>query len=209
MAVLTISRQFGSGGRTLGRMLAKRLNYLYLDDIIIEEIAKKAQVSKQFVKSMERTVGGNLSKFFSLMLNSEYMNRILGEEKGYIDEALYIKHLKEIITELANQDNVIVMGRGGQYILADNKNAIHVYLISDMEHKIKFMQRYYKVDVEKARRAVLQGEKKRANFFSKFGKKDYDQPHLYHLVLNKSKISQESTLDIVSDFVKLYKPDDL
>ena len=73
MAIITISRQFGSGGRTLGRMIAKRLDYLYLDETIIEKIAEKARVSKASVKSMERTAGGKLSKFFSIMLNQDYI----------------------------------------------------------------------------------------------------------------------------------------
>lgn len=205
MAIITISRQFGAGGRTLGRMIAKKLNYLYLDETIIEKIAQKAQVSKNSVKSIERTAGGKLSKFFSIMLNQDYMNRLLGEDKGYIDEEVYFKILNEIIKELAAENNVIIMGRGGQYILSDNKDAIHVYLVSDMEHKIEFMQRFYEVDKTKAKRMITQGEKMRTSFYSKFGKKDYDNPLLYDLVLNRSRLSIDASVDLICEFVKIHQ----
>ncbi|MDY7036568.1 MAG: cytidylate kinase family protein, partial [Thermodesulfobacteriota bacterium] len=61
MAVITISRQFGAGGKTLGEMIAKELNYRFLDETIIQEISKKAKVSKDWVKSVERTAGSTLS----------------------------------------------------------------------------------------------------------------------------------------------------
>ncbi len=202
MGIITISRQFGAGGRTLGRMIAKKLDYLYLDEIIIDEIAKKAQVSKNSVKSMERTAGGKLSKFFSIMLNQDYMNRLMGEDKGYIDEKLYFKLLQEIILELSSKGNVIIMGRGGQYILADNAEAIHVYLVSDMEHRIEFMQKFYKIDEAKAKRLIDQGGKMRTNFYSKFGKKDYDNPLLYDLVLNRSKLTFETSIDFICGLKK-------
>ncbi len=75
MAVVTISRQFGAGGRTLGEMIAKELGYLFLDDLIIQELAEKANVSTDFVKSMERSAGGKISKFISRMLSSNYIER--------------------------------------------------------------------------------------------------------------------------------------
>jgi len=205
MAIITISRQFGAGGRTLSRMIAKKLDYLYLDEVIIERIAKKARVSEGSVKSMERTAGGKLSKFFSIMLNQEYIDRLLGEERGYIDEELYFKLLHEIILELSSKGDVIVMGRGGQYILADNKNAIHIYLVADMQHKIEFMQRFYKVDAAKAKQMVDRGEKMRTNFYSKFGKKNYDDPMLYDLVINRNKLTVEGTIDLICEYVKIHK----
>lgn len=205
MAIITILRQFGAGGRTLGRKIAKKLNYLYLDELIIEEIAKKAQVSKGSVKAIERTAGGKLSKFFSIMINQDYMNRLLGEDKGYIDEEVYFKILNEIITELASEGNVIIMGRGGQYVLGDNEDAVHLYLVSNMEQKIQFMQRFYKVDASKAKNMISQGEKMRTTFYSKFGKKDYDNPLLYHMVINRSKFGLDETIDLVCRYVDLHE----
>lgn len=191
MAVITISRQFGAGGRTLGEMIAKDLGYLFLDDLIIQELAEKARVSIDSVKSMERTAGSTFSKLISRMFSQNYMERIIGADKGYIDEHIYVELLHEVIMEFAKQDNVVLLGRGGQYILQNFDGAYHILLVADWENRIKFMQRFYKASDAKAKKAVKQGETRRSGLYKKFGKEDYDQPYLYHLVLNMSRLSLE------------------
>ena len=202
MSVITISRQFGAGGRTLGERVAKELDYMLLDDLIIQELAEKANVSESFVKSMERTAGGVISKLISGMLSRNYMERVIGKGKGYLDEHIYVELLSEIITEFARQDNVVLLGRGGQYILQDFDNACHILLVADWKDRIKFMQQFYDISDAKAKKAVKQGEGRRANLYKKFGKTDYDHPHLYHLVLNMSRLSLEQALEMVVGLVR-------
>jgi cytidylate kinase len=197
MAVITISRQFGAGGRTLGKMIAKELDFQFLDDIIIQELADKAKVSTDFVKSMERTAGGKISKFISGLLGSNYIERLIGEDKGYLNEEIYADLLHEVIMAFAKQDNGVFLGRGGQYILSDFQGAFHLLLVAEWQDRIKFMQKFYTLSDVKAEKAVKQGEIRRANLYKNFGKEDYDQPYLYHLVLNMSRLSLEQALKAV------------
>ncbi|MBC8550881.1 MAG: cytidylate kinase-like family protein [Desulfobacterales bacterium] len=194
MAVITISRQFGAGGRTLGEMIAKELDFQFLDDLIIQELADKAKVSTDFVKSMERTAGGKISKFISGLLSSNYIERLIGEDKGYLNEEIYAELLHEVILEFAKMDNVVLIGRGGQYILNDFEGAFHLLLVAEWQDRIKFMQQFYAISDVKAEKSVKQGETRRANLYKYFGKEDYDQPYLYHLVLNMSRLSLEQAL---------------
>ncbi|MFC1533605.1 AAA family ATPase [Thermodesulfobacteriota bacterium] len=202
MAIITISRQFGAGGRTLGKMIADELAYKFLDDIIIREIAKEAKVTTDTVKSMERIAGGKLSKLFSGLINRDYIDKIIGTDRGYINEQIYLEALNKVIIELAKQDDIVLMGRGGQYILADFENAYHFLLVSDMEHRIEFMQRYYKLTPAKAEKAVLMGEKKRTILYKTMHKEDYNSPGHYHLTLNMSKVSLENALKLVCELLK-------
>ena len=202
MAIITISRQFGAGGRTLGTMIAKELSYEFLDDVIIQEIAKEAKMTIDTVKSMERIAGGKLSKLFSGLINRNYIERIIGGDKGYLDEELYLDVLTKVIKELAEQDDIVLMGRGGQYILADVENAYHLLLVSDMEHKIEFMKRYYNLTSKKAADAVKIGEEKRIALYNKMHKEDYNSPSHYHLTLNMSRLSLEKALKLVCKLVK-------
>lgn len=194
MAVVTISRQFGAGGRTLGEMIAKELDYQFLDDLIIQELAEKARVSTDSIKSMERTAGSTLSKLISGMFSRNYMERIIGADKGYIDEHIYVELLHEVIMNFAKKDNVVLLGRGGQYILQNFNGAYHILLVADWENRIKFMQQFYKISDGRAKKAVKQGETRRSSLYKKFGKEDYDQPYLYHIVLNMSRLSLEQAL---------------
>jgi len=201
MAVITISRQFGAGGRTLGRMIAKSLGYRLLDDHIIQVIAKEAKVSKNMVISMERTAGSMLSKMISGLLSRNYMDRMMGEGRGYMNEEVYVEVLYEVMMKLASEDNVVLIGRGGQYILEDLENSYHLLLVASKEDRIKFMQRHYDLSDKKAEVAVLDGEKRRSNLYRKFGKKDYNDAIHYHLVMNTSKISLEEGVALVNGMV--------
>jgi len=196
MAVITISRQFGAGGRTLGKMIADRLGYRFLDDLIIQELAEKAKVTPDSVKSVERSAGTLISKLITGMLNRNYMERIIGAGKGYINEEIYVELLQDVIKAFAKEDNVVLLGRGGQYVLQDFNKAFHILLVSDMKHRIEFMQRYYDLSDEKAKKAVNQGHIRRRNLYKKLNRSRYNDPDAYHLVLNMSKISLEKALGI-------------
>jgi cytidylate kinase len=201
MSVITISRQFGAGGRSLGKMIADELGYRFLDDLIIQELAEKANVTTDSIKSMERTAGSMVSKIISGMLNRSYMERIIGAGKGYINEEVYVELLRNVITTFAEEDNVVLLGRGGQYILKDHKGTFHILLISDMKHRIEFMQRYYDMSDERAKKAIQQGQIRRHNLYKKLHRRNYNDPDFYHLVLNMSKLSLEKALAIVITLV--------
>lgn len=201
MAVITISRQFGAGGRTLGKLIAEKLDYRFLDDQIIQEVAKHARVSKETVISMERSGGGAISRIITSLLSRDYMERLTGEAIGYMDEEVYVQTLYEVMEKLASEDNVILTGRGGQYILENFEGARHVLLVASQEDRVRFIETHYKLPRAKAATIVQDGEKRRFNLYRKFGKEDYNDPIHYHLVINMSRISLEKAMDMVCGLV--------
>jgi cytidylate kinase len=202
VGVITISRQFGAGGRTLGKMISKQLGYRLFDDLIIQEIAKHAKVSKNMVISMERTAGGALSKLISSLISSDYIDRLMGDGKGYMDEEIYVQVLHDVMVKLASEGNVVLVGRGGQYILKDFEGACHIYMVANMADRVTFMQKHYNLSDAKAEAAVLRGEKNRTNLYKKFGKRDFNDPNLYHMTLNMSRVSLEKAVALTCDLVE-------
>lgn len=195
MAVVTIARQFGAGGRTLGSRLAKALDYRFLDDVVIQELARRINVTNEAVRDIENIAGGLFSKVVSSMLSRSYMERLTGQDFGYIDEVIYLKTLKELIADLADKDNVVLLGRGTQYILAEHPNAFHFLLVGDKPHRIKFMEKTYNLTPQKAEDSVVEGEKRRRKLYSLFGKADYNDPLHYHVVFNTSRLTIDETLE--------------
>ncbi len=191
MAVITISRQFGAGGKTLGKLVAKKMGYSLADEDIIQKVADKVNVSKDCVKFIEQEAGGTLLKFMSGLVAKNYIERILGVDKGHIDEEVYVDALREIITHAAREDNVVIVGRAGQYILQDHPKAFHVLLVAEKEDRIKFMEKHYSLSRTEAENVVDVYGKRRTNLYRMFGKQDYDQPSLYHIVLNMSKLNMD------------------
>ncbi|MGD8290689.1 MAG: cytidylate kinase-like family protein [Desulfobacterales bacterium] len=201
MAVITISRQFGAGGLTLGKMIAQKFGYTFADTEIIKMVAEMANVSINFVTTIEKEAGGKFSKFISKTVSKPLVGRILKEERGYIDEEIYLDYLVLIIAQMADDGNVVILGRGSQYILNDHPDAHHVLLIDTFENRVKFMQKNYEMSQSRAAQVVKNEDKRRMNLYRKLGKSDYDRPELYHLVLNMSRVSLELAFQLICKLV--------
>ena len=201
MAVITISRQFGAGGKTIGEMVSKDLNYLFLDDQIIQMVAVKAKVSPSYVQSIEREAGGTLLKFITSLGRKSFVDRISGGG-GYLDEEIYVDSLNTVITQTAREGNVVILGRGGQFILRDAEDAYHVLVVAEKSDRVQFMEKQYSFSTERARQVVEKQEKRRANLYRKFGQEAYEDPALYHLILNTSKLSIEDACEHIRMLVQ-------
>ena len=201
MAVITISRQFGAGGITLGKMIAEKFGYTFADTEIIKMVAEMANVSTHFVETVEREAGGKFAKFISKTVSKPLVERILKDERGYIDEEIYLDYLVLIIAQMGDDGDVVILGRGSQYILNDHPDAYHVLLIDTFENRVRFIQKNYELSQGRASQAVKNEDKRRVNLYKKLGKTDYDNPDLYHLVLNMARIRLDKALQLVTNLV--------
>ena len=203
MAVLTISRQFGAGGITLGKRVAQRLGYTFYDKEIIQRVAQKAKVSPQWVESMEKEAGGKIERLISGLVSKSFFDRILDDRHGYIDEEIYVDLLHKIIKTIAAEGNAVILGRGSQFILKDNEETFHILLVADREYRIKFIEEKYELFTKHAVQTINSEDKRRINLYRKFGKEDYDNWVHYHVVLNMSRVD----LDVAEKLVcKLVHP---
>ncbi len=202
MAIITISRQFGAGGITLGNMIARSLGYTFADNNIIQRIAEKANVSTNWVESFEKEAGSTLSRIVSSMVSRPLLDRVLADERGYLDEKIYLDELDLIFTQLAEEGNVVILGRGGQYILKDHPDAIHILLVDSLESRIQFMMKHYDLPRKKAERTIENEDTRRFNLYQRLGKSDFENPLLYDTVLNMGRIGLESALEMVKGLVE-------
>jgi cytidylate kinase len=201
MSVITISRQFGAGGITLGNMLAKKLDYTFVDNEIIQQVAQKAKVSTNWVESIEKQAGGKLLRFITGIVSKKLIDQVLDNERGYIDEEIYVDLLHQIITKIADEGKAIILGRGGQYILKDRDDVFHVLLIANKADRIKFMEENYKLTPAQALGSVTREDKRRVNLYRKFGTLTYDQPGHYHIVLNTSRLGLDEAARVICGLV--------
>ena len=201
MAVITISRQFGAGGITLGKMIAEKMGYTFADSDIIQRVAKEANVSTDWIESFEKEAGSKLSRFISSMVSKRWLDRVLSDERGYLDEQIYLDYLVLIIAQFADEGDVVILGRGSQYILNDHPDAVHILLVDQFENRVKFMMKRYDMPRKKAERMVANEDRRRLNLFKRLGKSDYDNPQLYHLVLNMGRLDLDTARDMVCELV--------
>ena len=201
MAVITLSRQFGAGGITLGRMVSKRLGFPFYDNEIIQMVAQKAQVSTRWVESMEKEAGGKLHRLLSGLVSKTFIERVLGDDRGYIDETIYVELLHQSITRVADEGDAIILGRGSQFILKDWPQAHHILLVADRQYRIRFIEEKYDLFTKHAEQAVSREEKRRINLYRKFGREDYDDPVHYDMVLNMSLLDLDQACDLICKLI--------
>jgi cytidylate kinase len=169
MAVITISRQYGAGGKTLGKMIADDLDYEFADSAIVTRVAEMANVSTHWVETVENEAGGKLSRFITRMVSKPLVDRILKDERGYIDEEIYLDYLVLIIAQIADEGNSVILGRGSQYILNDHPDAFHILMIDKFENRVRFMREHYALSDSRATRVVKGEDKRRNALFQKTG----------------------------------------
>lgn len=197
MAVITISRQFGAGGITLGRKLADILGYAFFDQEVIAMVSAKAHLSKDWVRAIEKETSNQLQQAISNLMPKSVVDRVLQAEDDYLDEASYYTILKKVIRQIADGGNCIILGRGSQYILKGRDKTYHVLLIADREYRIRFLEARYKLRRSQAEHVVRAEDKRRTDLYRKIDKGDYEHPNHYHLTLNMSKLSIDKAAEMV------------
>jgi cytidylate kinase len=203
MAVITISRQFGAGANALGKMLAEKLGLTFAGREIIQQIADKAQVSTDFVLSVEKEAGTRLSRFMTRIISSRgIVDKILKDDSGYIDEKLYLDYLVLTIVQIADEGNAVIMGRGSQYILKNHPETFHILLIDEVENRARRVGEREKLSRDSAQRRIAQEDRRRLSLYHRLGKQDYDNPALYHLVLNMGRMNLEKAFGLVNRLVQ-------
>ena len=160
-----------------------------------------ANVSTSFVETVEKEAGGKFSKFISKTVSKPLVERILKDERGYIDEKIYLDYLVLIVAQMGDDGDVVILGRGSQYILNDLPDAYHILLIDTFENRVKFMQKNYDLSQGRATQVVKNEDKRRLNLYKKLGKTDYDNAELYHLVLNMNRVHLDQALELVTNLV--------
>ncbi len=201
MAVITISRQFGAGGRTLGERVARRLGYRYVNEDMIRQVAAKAKVTPGGVHAFEQEAGSMLTRLLDKVVSGNFIERILAGEQGYLSQQRYVNVVREIIMELCEEGDVVIIGRGGQYILKEALDAWHVLLVGDDRCRTDFICRKYGTDRSKAHKVVAAADRQRNSFLRCFGFEDHDNPLHYHLTINTGLVSLEKAEQMIVDLI--------
>jgi len=203
MAVITISRQFGAEGKIIGRRIADTLGYYYADEDIIERAVVEIYASPKGRKIFEAEPGDKLKRFISMLnpFGTSLMELPLSDKERYIDGYKYVELLNLIMPKIAREGNAVIIGRGGQYVLRGLEDTYHILLVAKEEDRIIFIENDYRVSRERTVQILKRMAKRRANLYSYFGKKDYDDPKLYDLVLNMSLLSIDKAEELICKLI--------
>lgn len=202
MAVITISRQFGAGGRTLGDRLSRRLGYRYVHEDMIKEIAIKAKVSDRQIRDFEKRGTTKLLKFLDKIVSVSYVERLTSDSYGYVDEGRYVDAVKDVVEDLYARGNVVIIGRASQFILKDRKDVWHILLVGDLENRIRFLMDNYYLEKAAAEKAIRRADHIRSRFLSFFAEeKLHDNPLSYDMVINVNRVGLVEAEELIVDLI--------
>ena len=138
----------------------------------------------------------------SSMVSKRWLDRVIGDERGYLDEQIYLDYLVLIIAQFADEGDVVILGRGSQYILNDHPDAVHILLVNEFENRVKFMMDRYDMPRKKAERMVSNEDRRRVNLFKRLGKSDFENPQLYDIVLNMGRLDLETARNMACELAR-------
>ena len=203
MAVITISRDLASGARRLGRMLAKKLDYQYVDKSLFQKIAEDLKVSERTLESFEKSREYRISNKFSKAFSQSYIERIVGFDKSVVEEQEYQNSLKNLILETAQEDNVVIVGRAGCFFSKDRKNCYHFRLIASMDWRKKYAVKHLNLPAKKAQEILERRDINQHWFLRSICGKGFDDPLLFHAILNMSRMPTEKLIEIILSVANL------
>jgi cytidylate kinase len=190
---ITISRDPGSGGNQIARILAKELGMDLIGVQIIQQIAERADISEKVISSLDEK---------EVRLRDFWLSSLFRTRHIWPDE--YLDYLTKVIGTIGKQGNAIVMGRGGQFILPPEET-FRVRFIAPREIRIRNLMRDSNTDFETSERYVYKTEADRNAFHCKYFCADWKDPLHYDLVVNTSHMGAEATAASVQAVFKIWK----
>ena len=186
--IITISREFGSGGRTIGKKVAEKLGIPCYDAQLLQEMAKETGFAPDYVKEAgEYTTGGFLSAAFS--------NRMFGPT----NEDILWEHQCKIITELAEKGPCVIVGRCADYILQEKADCLKVFIHADMAFRVERIVKVYGEREQSPEERLRDKDKRRAAYHRFYTDMKWGHAQNYHLTLNSGVLGLEKCVEIIAE----------
>ena len=191
--IITISREFGSGGRFIGEEVAKKLGIAYYDKNVINEIAEKSGLSPEYIQE-----NAELSPKKGLFAYAFSGRDITGKS---VEDMVY-EAQRNIILELAEKEPCVIIGRNADYILKDRDDVLNVFLHGDMPEKIQRITGLYNVEEKEAVKMMADTDKRRRTNYNFYTDQSWGKASNYTLCLNSSQLGYDRCEMIIMECVK-------
>ena len=191
--IITISREFGSGGRFIGEEVAKKLGIAYYDKNIIGQIAEKSGLSPEYIQE-----NAELSPKKGLFAYAFSGRDITGKS---VEDMVY-EVQRNIILELAEKEPCVIIGRNADYIMKDRDDVLNVFIHGDMPEKIKRITGLYNVKEKEAVKMMADTDKRRRTNYNFYTDQNWGKASNYTLCLNSSQLGYDRCEMIIMECVK-------
>ncbi|WP_295162416.1 AAA family ATPase [uncultured Brachyspira sp.] len=198
--VITISRQYGSGGRCIGEAIANKLNINFYDKELIEIVAKKTGINQKYLEDKEEKFT-NDNLFFS-SFNKQHFSSPFSDEIKYSNLDKMFKIQSEVIKDIADKENCIIIGRCAGFILKDINRCFNIFIHAPNKNRIERIINEYGVKREDAQTVLENTDKYRSNYYKYYTGCDWEDITNYNLAIDSGYFNDESICDIIINAAK-------
>lgn len=199
--VITINREAGSGGRTVGRKLAEKLGVKYCDKAIVEGLTKKFGLSIERIeeiKAQKKSWWKDINNYYNTLVNSASQPM---DAQVKLDNNSIFETEKRILQELAAQSSCVVAGRTGFMVFRQWPNHLNIFIQASMEYRVKRIMNKENVSDEKARNIIAKLDADRETYIKKYENTSRYDTRNYQLVISMDDLSEDDAVEIIMDYI--------
>ncbi len=199
--IITIEREYGSGGGEIAQLVAQQLGWKLWDQLLTEEIAKLANCPKAVVEVREERSDPLYYRLFKSFLRGSYEGSLNAHKLNVIDSESILKITRRVVEQVSKEGNSVLVGRGSQHFLRDRQDTLRVFLYAPREDKVRRLIDRGKSQVE-AEHLVDTVDRERKDFIQKYFGVEWPDRGVYHTMINTS-IGNRAVADMILDSVKI------
>ena len=199
--IVTIARQFGSGGREIGEELSKKLGVKFYDKELISIAAKESNIAPEIFENVDEKATNSLLYSLSLGLYSFSNTYSVGDNLPVNDKLYILQH--KIIKKVANEGPCVIVGRCADHILRDRNDVLRVFIYADLDFRVKRAIDLKGIKPSKAEQVVQKTDKSRSNYYNFYSGKKWGLTENYDLCINRTKLTSEQVAEIIENYLKI------
>jgi len=198
--VITINRELGSGGRTVGRKLAERLNVKYYDKALIEGLTKQFGLTVDEIERIKAQKKSWWNEFNNYYKNLNATSKPMEAETVVTTQSM-METEKHILQSLASQESCVVAGRSGFLVFKAWPNHMHIFIQASLEHRIDRLVRKKEISRDEARQIIENVDKGRETYIQKYTDTSRYDTRNYDLVINMDDLTEDNAVDIIMAYI--------
>lgn len=199
--VITIGREFGSGGREIGRKLADQLQIAFYDKELLEVAAKESGICKELFESNDEKPVNSL--LYSLSVNPYSARTIAGAEGVMpINNKLFLAQF-DAIRKIASLHSCVIVGRCADYALRNEPDCFHVFIHAPLQNRIARIKQIYELSSGEAKDLILKTDKKRSAYYNSYADHKWGEIGNHQLVIDSSVLGIDGSVELIKKFLEL------
>lgn len=198
--IVTISRQYGSGGREIGEKLAKAFRIPFYDNELITRAARESGFAESVFERAEDKATNSLLYSIAMGMNA-YGNSEFGFANLSLDDRIYLAQ-SDMIKKIATEGPCVIVGRCADYVLKDNPNVVHIFVWADMASRVKRATTLYNMPEAKAEENIARIDKRRANYYNYHANEKWGRAENYHLSIKSDYQGIDHAVDCIKLFIE-------